>query len=303
MIFTVFTPTYNRAHTLHRVYESLQAQTLRDFEWVIVDDGSSDNTEDIVAAWQQEADFPIQYVWQPNGHKKTAFNHGVRLARGELFLTADSDDRFVPNALERFAAHWHAIDETDRIHFAGVCGLCEDEQGNLIGDGFPGTWGLDSDSLEIFYRYKVYGEKWGFTRTDLLTAHPFPEHLPGHVPEGVVWSAVAADHQTRFVNEVLRIYCQDVGDQLTHKSDPAREAVGTLYWKTAVLSRDIRWFRYAPLSFLLDAARWTRFRLHVKSTNSYSLRFWPSSWLGQTLIVTMGPIGLLWWLRDKSQQR
>lgn len=93
-LFTVFTPTYNRAHLLHRVYESLKKQTCKDFEWLIVDDGSTDATGDLIAAWQQESltDFPIRYIWQDNGHKKSAFNRGVKEAHGELFVPWDSDD-------------------------------------------------------------------------------------------------------------------------------------------------------------------------------------------------------------------
>src|SRR6476619_6982250 len=85
-LFTVFTPTYNRARTLDRVYTSLKNQTFRDFEWIIVDDGSSDETSNLVQAWQQEAGFPVRYVYQPNLGKHVAFNRGVAEARGELFL-------------------------------------------------------------------------------------------------------------------------------------------------------------------------------------------------------------------------
>lgn len=88
----------------------------------------------------------------------TAFNHGVRLARGELFLPADSDDAFPPNVLERFVDHWRAIPENERQLFVGVCGLCQDGQENLVGEAFPGGWGMDSDSLEMRYFYGVRGE-------------------------------------------------------------------------------------------------------------------------------------------------
>src|SRR5690606_3281073 len=88
-VFTVLTPTYNRAATLYRVYESLRRQTCRNFEWLIVDDGSTDRTHEAVLAWQAQADFPIRYVWQKNQHKKTAFNRGVREARGEFIITLD----------------------------------------------------------------------------------------------------------------------------------------------------------------------------------------------------------------------
>src|SRR5690606_27363734 len=92
-LFTVLTLTYNRVHTLSRVYESLAEQTFQDFEWLVIDDGSVDDTRARVLAWQQQARFPIRYEWQPNGCKKTAFNRGVRETRGELVVVLDSDDR------------------------------------------------------------------------------------------------------------------------------------------------------------------------------------------------------------------
>src|SRR5260370_1372771 len=94
-VFTVFTPTFNRCSTLPRVYESLRHQTLRDFEWLIVDDGSTDGTGELVEEWQTESDFPIRYIYQENQGKPVAFNRGVQEAQADLFLT------FVSNAAER----------------------------------------------------------------------------------------------------------------------------------------------------------------------------------------------------------
>ena len=100
--FTVFTPTFNRAYTLQGVYESLAMQTFRDFEWIIVDDGSTDNTENLISEWKKEANFVIRYYYQTNQGKHIASNKGVKEAQGELFLFLDSDDRCVPQTLEVF---------------------------------------------------------------------------------------------------------------------------------------------------------------------------------------------------------
>ena len=89
--FTVFTPTYNRGYVLRRAFESLQRQTFKDFEWVVVDDGSTDNTRVLVADLAQKALFPVRYFYQTHGHKKKAINYGVREARGELFVFLDND--------------------------------------------------------------------------------------------------------------------------------------------------------------------------------------------------------------------
>lgn len=156
--FTVFTPTYNRAHTLHRVYESLALQTLRNFEWLIVDDGSTDNTKELVDKWQNQAGSPIRYIRQDRQGKHVAFNRGVREAYGELFLTLDSDDACVPGALERFKYHWDAIPADKRRAFSAVTVLCKDHHGKPVGTRFPCD-PTDSDSLEIRYKYKVKSEK------------------------------------------------------------------------------------------------------------------------------------------------
>jgi glycosyltransferase involved in cell wall biosynthesis len=121
--FTVFTPSYQRAKTLPRVYESLQSQTFTDFEWLVIDDGSTDNTRALVAGWQQDARFPIRYLFQKNAGKHVAYNRAARLARGELLVTLDSDDSCLPNALERFYFWWQSIPSAQRDGFAGVTPL------------------------------------------------------------------------------------------------------------------------------------------------------------------------------------
>src|SRR5437588_2411519 len=140
MRFTVLTPTYNRRECIGGVYESLCAQTFRDFEWLIVDDGSSDGTREQVASWK--AFFPIRYFWKPNGGMHTAINLGAAQAAGEFITKLDSDDRCVPRALERFDHHWKQIREPER--FACVVSLCCDEDGNILGSR------LAKDYVDVF---------------------------------------------------------------------------------------------------------------------------------------------------------
>lgn len=301
LLFTVFTPSYNRANTLHRVYESLMAQTFEDFEWLIVDDGSNDGTENLVRSWQnsKETWFPIRYIWQENQHKKAAHNRGVKEAKGKLFLTLDSDDRCLPEALERFAHHWEAIPENQKHEFSAVTALCKDENGTIIGDPFPAEW-IDSDSLEIRYKFKISGEKWGFHRTEVLKQFLFPENIKGLVPEGVVWNQVARKYKTRFVNEALRIYCQNEdgnAEQLSSLIDPKLNAPGHAYWKWSILSYEISYFNFKPVMFFLEAARLTRFSLHCQADERPN--YWPCSFFGKLLTIGMAPMGVCWWLADK----
>jgi glycosyltransferase involved in cell wall biosynthesis len=263
-LFTVFTPTYNRAHTLHRVHQSLVDQTMTDFEWLVVDDGSTDDTRNLVRLWQDGSAFPIRYLYQPNSGMHIAFNRGVDEARGQLFLRLDSDDACVPEALARFRFHWESIPAEVRPLFSAVTSLCQDQAGRVVGDRFPFD-PTDSDPLEIRLKYRVRGEKWGFHRTDVLREFPFPD-LPGqpYVTESVVWNRIAKKFRTRYVNELLKIYfVEDGEDSLTARSAFAAE-LAPMFAMSAQqsLNDDLSWFRSAPLAFVKDAANYARYSFH-----------------------------------------
>lgn len=262
-MFTVFTPTFNRAPTLQVVFESLKMQTCRDFEWLIVDDGSTDGTSQMVTRWRETADFPIRYFWQENGGKHRAFNRGVEEAHGDFFLTLDSDDACVPESLERFLCHWEAIPAEERHAFSAVTALCRLESGQIVGSGLPQET-IDSDPLTIRYRHRVIGEKWGFQRTEVLRRFPFPE-FEGEkfVPESLVWNRIGRHYRTRYVNEPLRIYRQ-LADGLSNRSIQLRIASpkGTLlYYRELLEERRLTW----P-GRLGAAVNLLRFALHTGNT-------------------------------------
>ena len=295
--FTVFTPTYNRADTLPRVYESLKAQTFADFEWLVVDDGSTDQTRALVEGWQREAGFPIRYFHQENRGKHAAFNRAVREAKGELLLNLDSDDRCVPNALERLKCHWDSIPGQQRPAFSAVTANCVDQEGKLVGTPFPKDV-LDSDPLEMRYRYRVRGEKWGFQRTDVLRQYPFPEALTRqYVPEDVVWTEIARKYKTRFVNEALRIYHSDQ-PSMVHGQEPGKNAEGGRLQHLTVLNRQIGYFRYAPLEFCRSAVHYARFSFHARRGVG---RQWADlgPWLARLLWAVFLPVGWAVYFRDK----
>ena len=177
-LFTVFTPTYNRGHVLHRAYESMRAQTLRDFEWLVVDNASTDDTAEIVAGWIAAGDVPIRYLRnEVNIGRQGSWTRAIREARGELFTELRSADGLVPQALERLKFHWESIRPAERAGFSAVSALAMDEHGDVIGTRFPEDV-FDSDSIEIRYRYKVRGDKWGFQRTSVMRDQQIPE-IPG----------------------------------------------------------------------------------------------------------------------------
>jgi glycosyltransferase involved in cell wall biosynthesis len=304
-LFTVHTPTYNRAATLPRVYRSLQAQSFRDFEWLVVDDGSTDDSSSLVHSWQTEAPFPIRYFWQEHQHKKEAVNHGVAEAHGKLFLTLDSDDEILPATLATLQRVWLGIPEPDRDRYSGVTGLSKYPDGVIVGKPYPRS-PLDSDSLETAHRWKIRGDKFGFQRTDILRQFPFPKNINGRVPDSVVWFAFArAGYVTRYVNEVLRIYHQTEGS-ITHAGGSLvaiRHAEGSAFAASEELSTDLRrWGLRDPIYFAKRAALYTCSRLSLfeqRSAKTYPLR----GTLSRFLVLLMWPVALALYVRDLVLRR
>lgn len=204
--FTIFTATHNRRDLIRRTYASLCTQTFRDFEWLVVDDGSSDGTPELLRHWGTEAPFPIRCLVQSNQGKHRSYNRALSEARGELLAVLDDDDSLVPHALERLWFHWNSIPESDRPRYSGVTCLCMDRPGNPIGRPFPDDV-LDCRNFEAESRFGATGEKWGFHRTEILRRFPFPE-IDGefYCPEALVWNRIARHYLVRHVNEALRVF-------------------------------------------------------------------------------------------------
>jgi glycosyltransferase involved in cell wall biosynthesis len=293
--FTIFTPTYNRAHTLPRVYKSINSQTFRDFEWVIVDDGSSDNTAALISEWQRVSDFDIFYIYQDNSHKKTAFNRGVRAARGAYFLCWDSDDTAPSDALSIFLEYWLQIPENEQSKFVGVTGLCINEAGEIVGDKFPSS-PYDSNTLATTFGIGIRGEKWGFQRTAILKDYPFPDFIKGLVGESLVWNAIARKYRTRYINRVVRTYHMEV-DSLIHSQKTLKKmriiAEGQCYAASNFLDNDWQWIFRSPMKVCKIAANHTRFALHLSQTDRGHLTYPPKSLPGKILQMLGWPVGFL----------
>lgn len=201
-MFTVFIPTYNRAGLLTRALSSIEAQTYRNFEVVIVDDGSTDDTAAVVARWKAGVEFPVIYVKQSNQGKHAAHNKGVELARGRLFFNLDSDDRLLPDTLERIRRHWESIPESERERFAGVEGLVESMDGKRsLTIPYPHN-PLDASFLDVRYRLGVGGDKKHAIRTDVARRFPYPVFAgERHIRPSLTWKRISHHYVFRCVNE------------------------------------------------------------------------------------------------------
>jgi glycosyltransferase involved in cell wall biosynthesis len=302
--FTVFTPTYNRAHTIHRVFNSLCAQTLRDFEWLVIDDGSIDNTSEQIASWAASADFPVRYFRQAHAGKHFAHNLAVREARGKMFLPLDSDDACPPHALERMMYWWNTIPTDQRAEFCGVTGLVVDQFGNLVGDRFPSE-PLDVTMRELRYVHHVMGEKITCRLTEILRNYLFPEVAQGqYLPEGIVWHDIAKRFKNRSVNEVLRIYYiedRETGTTVSKRASFSTHALGRWYYYVWLLNNDLEYFFHSPMPFVNAAIMLPVAARHSQRPLRQSLNSLNSVW-AKVLVLSALPVALIMYMFDGIQR-
>ncbi len=203
---TVFTASYNYGHLLSRVYEGLKAQTLQNFEWLIVDDCSTDNTKEIVQTWiEAGTPFPIRYYRQEeNKGKMAAMNRGVGLASYPLFLLIDADDALLPEALETFTRKWESIPAGEQEQLAALVALCKDQHGEMVGSRFPED-PLVCDYYDFKFKYGITGDKCEMFRTQVLKEYPYYE-VDRHVIHSATYFDMSEKYRFYCFNEVLRVY-------------------------------------------------------------------------------------------------
>lgn len=164
-LITVFTPTLNRAGCIHRCYYSLCRQLSFNFEWLIIDDGSTDNTCNLVKKWQEEQKkFSIRYYWKENGGLHSAYNKGIELTNTELFVCIDSDDWMPNDAISKIEKIW---EQTGKLGYVGIMGIDCYEDGYCVGDPFPDKV-HEMYLYEKMIRYRLKGDKKMVHRSDLL---------------------------------------------------------------------------------------------------------------------------------------
>lgn len=197
---TVFTPAYNRAPLLSRLYESLCNQTCLDFCWIIIDDGSCDNTRELVQSWIAENKIPIQYEYKDNGGMHTAHNVAYRLIDTELNTCIDSDDYMPVDAVEKIVNFWKKYG-SNQVN--GIIGLDADTQGNIIGSRLPD----DRETMTVtdFYHFGGKGDKKLVYRTDVMKSLPEYPVFEGEKYVGLGYKYMLADLQRPMLllNEVL----------------------------------------------------------------------------------------------------
>lgn len=203
--FTIFTPVYNGEKFFHRVVESLENSTYRNFEWIIINDGSTDNSHETIKKEISKLDWDIKYInHTQNRGKHIIWNEAVLMGKGDLWLPIDCDDAFVPQALQFYNEKWNLYDRDSEVY--GIDTLCfYSNTKKIVGTPYPFE-GEKTTYLEMKHKYHVSGEKWGVVRLSYLKKVLFPE-LRGHFFTGpFLWNTLGMKYKVIPFNKCLREY-------------------------------------------------------------------------------------------------
>ncbi|MCB0383476.1 MAG: glycosyltransferase family 2 protein [Psychroserpens sp.] len=206
-MFNIITPTYNRKHTLNRVYESLINQDFKDFNWIIVDDCSTDDTTELVNSWIETNSITIKYFkLERNQGKSAAVNYGLLYCDQPYTIIADSDDSFSAHTLSDLKEIWESIPANkNNKTVASIWTLTKNESGEIVGDTFPeDSWLVGFE--ERVLKHNIEGEKWACWRTSILANQKMYTSEACHIQESHTWNAINKNYDFLCVNIAHRCY-------------------------------------------------------------------------------------------------
>ena len=266
MTVTIFTPTYNRAYCLPQLYKSLCSQTTLDFEWIIVDDCSTDNTKNLIEEWVSEKKIDIKYFIQPvNGGKHRAINQGVTMAQGELFFIVDSDDFLTEDAVESIILEWQSLDNKHK--YAGLCFRRMTKNFKILGDDFP-TYRCSGTSIDIAYKWKCIADKAEVFKTSMLRTYPFPDiKSENFCQEAIIWFKIARDKNGLLLCINKGIYvCEYLPDGLSANLSEKMNSntCYSLLWTLTLLSIPYEWRSLKQIYYHLKTLVYLVYKLVLK---------------------------------------
>lgn len=235
---TIFTATFNRAKTLTRTYESIKdlhkakiASNIFEFEWLLVDDGSMDETSVLAKGWCEENIIPIRCYKQSNQGKHVAMNFAVQHARGEFWISIDSDDAILPDALQTYMNWWYAIPIENRKDFCGVSARAIGSDNMMIGIKLPYE-PMDITFTELRLKYKIKEDFLEMFKVDILKKYPFPtyDERMRFCPESLSWFEMAKKYKLRIINTPTLLYYHDDNVSLMKTKNIARSVSNYYLW-------------------------------------------------------------------------
>lgn len=292
MKITIFTATYNRAYLIKNLYESICNQSYKKFEWVVVDDGSTDQTEELFNQFINEGKIEIKYIKQSNKGKHFAINKGVINATGTLFFIVDSDDKLPENSLEKIVSYYQTNKNLPK--FGGLAGRNSYFDGRLVGsqNNFDTVF---SNALEIRYKHKIEGDLSEVFLTNVLKEFPFPEiENEKFCPEALVWNRIAQKYNLLYFSESI-YFCEYNNDGLTAKIVKIR--------------------RDSPIASMICYGELNSYKIPIKEKIKASINFWRFSFnsnlsfhkklklINHYPTIISLPVGFAMFILDKIKQK
>lgn len=231
---TVFTPTYNRARTLRIAFESLMNQTNHNFIWLIIDDGSTDNTSELIDEFKEKALFEIRYYWKENGGRHTAVNYSYQFLNTEYVITLDSDDELVPDAIEKILKIWESIPKEKYDKYWCISGReIYASNGLMVGKPYPPNINDLSGRAQRKALFKCPGEKHCCRKVAIHIQYPFPIFPDTKfVTENMVWEKINRRYDQYCVNDIFGIYHTNSEDSLSTNSPHKRTKYRSSYYRS-----------------------------------------------------------------------
>lgn len=286
---TIFTPAYNRAHTIGRTYESLCRQTCKDFEWLVIDDGSTDNTRELVEGWIADHRIPIRYIYQQNQGMHGAHNTAYRHITTELNTCIDSDDYMPDDAVEKIITFWH---EHGSDEYAGIIGLdIDDQHRQIIGKPFPAD--LTATTLSGYYAAGGSGDKKLVYRTNVINSYPEYPIFEGERYVGLAYKYMLIDQDYKLltINAPLAI--------VDYQSDGSSANMYRQYWNNP---KGFAFYRRTEMLYAPSKKRAIISCIHYVASSiiGKNSRFIAES-PRPILTLLVAPLGYIWYMYIKHK--
>jgi glycosyltransferase involved in cell wall biosynthesis len=291
ILISVFTPTYNRSDFLNSLFFSLQCQTSKSFEWIIVDDGSIDDTESLVLGFvEQNVDFKIIYAKQENQGKHICINNGLELASGELFYVVDSDDILTTDCIEIVQNKYRGV--RGNLSVAGVVGRKAYFNGELIGSNVIFEDFICS-SIDFRYKFKIEGDMAEVFRTSVLRKYPFPKYENERFcTESLIYNRIAKDYSMLWFSK--KIYLAE-------------------YLPDGLTSKVVKNRMQSPVSAMMSYSELSELNIPFFNKIKANINFWRFSFnsnysllrkmslISFSFSVVGFPLGFMFYIKDKLQ--
>lgn len=253
-LISVFTPTYNREHSIRRVYDCLKKQTYKNFEWILIDDASRDNTDLVIKRFIADKILTINHVrFATNRGKHIAHNKALEIAIGELFTIIDSDWEIEHNALEYVIDSWSKIPDKEKNTMSGMYFGCKLSNGSSHSSSI-GADSIITNDIDMVYKLKVTGDRWTIRKTEVLRKFPFPQDFVGQFyPEGIVWKQIGAVYNVKvFSKELCIIHYDNANSLMRGKRSIQMAAKYVCVMAADHLNNYLSYARYRPLMFAME---------------------------------------------------